>query len=54
MLLLAATALDSAWTVLPSIDAHDLNTWWTAPLAMLGVGFLMFGGLGPESEAQHA
>jgi hypothetical protein len=54
LLLLAATALDSAWTVLPSIDAHDLNTWWTAPLAMLGVGFLMFGGLGPESEAQHA
>jgi hypothetical protein len=54
LLLLAATALDSAWTVLPSIDPHDWNSWWIAPLAMLGIGLLMFGCLRPEREAQHA
>jgi hypothetical protein len=54
ILLLAATALDSVWLVLPSVDAHDLNAWWIAPLAMLGIGLLAFGGLRPAREPQHA
>jgi len=44
-LLLAANALDAAWTVLPSVDPHDLNAWWLAPLVFAGMGLMLFGGL---------
>jgi hypothetical protein len=44
-LLLAATALDAAWLVLPSVDAHEVNAWWMQPLAMAGVALLLFGGV---------
>jgi hypothetical protein len=54
LLLLAVTALDSVWVVLPSVDPHDLNAWWIAPLATLGIGLLAFGGVSPERQAQHA
>jgi hypothetical protein len=32
VLLLAATALDATWLVLPSVDAHTLHGWWLMPL----------------------
>jgi hypothetical protein len=59
-LLLAASALDCVWTVLPSVDAHDLNAWWIAPLAVAGLALLVFGGLVPgrpprvEGKLRHA
>jgi hypothetical protein len=43
--LLAATAFDSAWLVLPSVDPHTLHGWWLLPLAFAGMGLLFFGGL---------
>ncbi|VTU21695.1 hypothetical protein H6CHR_01641 [Variovorax sp. PBL-H6] len=46
-LMLAASALDAAWTVLPSVDAHSLHGWWLAPLAFAGMSLLLFAGM-PE------
>jgi hypothetical protein len=43
VLLLAATALDAAWLVLPSVDPHDLSAWWLQPLAMGGMALFLFG-----------
>jgi hypothetical protein len=54
VLLLAASALDCVWLVVPSVDAHDLHAWWIAPIAMLGIGLLAFGGMQPERRTQHA
>ncbi len=47
-LLLASAALDAAWTVLPSVDAHDLNAWWITPLAVAGLALLLLAGIGPH------
>jgi hypothetical protein len=44
-LLLFASALDVAWTVLPSVDAHNLHGWWMLPLTLAGMGLLLFGNL---------
>jgi len=44
-LLLAATALDAVWLVLPSVDAHSLQGWWMGPLATAGMALLLFGGI---------
>jgi len=44
-LVLAASALDVTWTVLPSVDAHSLHGWWLVPLTFAGMGLLVFGGL---------
>lgn len=43
--LLAATALDAAWLVLPSVDAHSLHGWWLLPLSFAGFALLCFGGV---------
>jgi hypothetical protein len=51
-LVLAASALDAAWMVLPSVDAHDWNGWWLMPLTVAGMALLLFGGLG--EELRHA
>jgi hypothetical protein len=48
VLLLAATALNAAWLVLPSVDPHSLQSWWQQPLLMVGMALLLFGG-GPIS-----
>jgi hypothetical protein len=46
-LLLFATALDAAWLVLPSVDAHSLQGWWLLPLTLAGMALLLFGNTGP-------
>ena len=45
LLLLASTALDAAWTVLPSVAPQDLHALWMAPLATLGTALLLFAGV---------
>lgn len=40
-LLLASTALDATWMVLPSVDPHTLHGWWLAPL-MFGIAVSLF------------
>lgn len=59
LLLLASTALDTAWTVVPSVDPHSPHAWWLAPLAFAGLALLAFGGLegagsGRAPEVRHA
>jgi hypothetical protein len=46
-LLLLASALDTAWTVLPSVDAHSLHGWWLLPLTFAGLALWLFGGMLP-------
>jgi hypothetical protein len=41
LLLLFATALDAAWMVLPSVDAHSLHGWWLLPLLFTGAALLL-------------
>jgi len=64
-LLLASSALDVAWTVLPSVAPHDLHGWWLAPIATLGMALLLFAGVptaarragaraAPSTEIRHA
>jgi hypothetical protein len=47
LLLIAATALDATWMVLPSVDAHTWHGWWLFPLAFvaatLALWFLLRG-----------
>jgi hypothetical protein len=52
-LLLASGALDAAWLVLPSVDAHNLHAWWLQPLACAGMGLLLLGGLQPVAREAH-
>jgi len=42
LLLLAASALDASWMVLPSVDAHTLHGWWLFPPLFAGAGLLLF------------
>jgi hypothetical protein len=57
--LLAAQALDAAWMVMPSVDAHSLHGWWLLPLLIVGMALLLFGGVpaavqaSPEQEDRH-
>ena len=44
VVLLAATALDASWMVLPSVDAHTLHGWWLFPLLFAGAALLMLAG----------
>ncbi|TFY97201.1 hypothetical protein [Ramlibacter humi] len=44
LLLLASTAMDTVWSIVPSVDAHSLHAWWLAPLAFAGMALLAFGG----------
>lgn len=56
VLLLASTALDCVWTVLPSVDPHTLHGWWLAPLATAGMALLLFGGIDatlPQAEPRR-
>lgn len=57
--ILAAQALDAAWTIVPSVEAHSLHGWWLLPLAFVGSGLALFGRLLFESlpsrlEQRHA
>ena len=56
-LLLAASALDATWMVLPSVDPHTLHGWWLVPLvfgaAVLGL-FVLLRGRAARMEWQHA
>ncbi len=45
LLLLASSALDVVWTVLPSVAPHDPNGWWLAPIAIAGMALLLFSGV---------
>jgi len=68
LLLLASTALDVVWTVLPSVAPHDLDGWWLAPLAVVGMALVLFAGVPaavrrsagqraasqPSTEVRHA
>jgi len=45
LLLLASSALDVVWSVLPSIAPHDLNGWWLAPIAVAGMALSLFAGV---------
>jgi hypothetical protein len=45
VLLLASSALDVVWTVLPSVAPHDPNGWWLAPIAITGMALLLFTGV---------
>jgi hypothetical protein len=53
-LMLAASALDAAWLVLPSVDAHNLHGWWLQPLALAGMALLVFGNPQPQGTLRHA
>jgi hypothetical protein len=44
-LTLAGSALDVAWTVLPSVAPHSLHGWWLLPLTFAGMALLVFGGV---------
>lgn len=41
LLLVAATALDATWMVLPSVDAHTWHGWWLFPLAFLAAALAL-------------
>ncbi|HZW72984.1 MAG TPA: hypothetical protein VFF43_05525, partial [Caldimonas sp.] len=49
-LLLASSALDVVWSVLPSVAPHDPNGWWLAPLAIVGMASLLFAGVPAEAR----
>ena len=49
-LMLAASALDAAWLVLPSVAPHSLHGWWLLPLVFTGMALLLFGGLDEELD----
>jgi hypothetical protein len=59
-LMLASSALDAAWLVLPSVDAHELHAWWLQALAFAGMALLLLGGIGDtapagrEAQVRHA
>lgn len=40
-LLLAASALDTTWMVLPSVDPHTLHGWWLFPAMFAGAALLL-------------
>lgn len=46
--LLAASAFNTAWLVLPSVDPHTLHGWWLLPLSFAGMGLAAFGGLAAQ------
>jgi hypothetical protein len=52
-LLLLTQLLNSAWLVLPSVDASSVHGWWLVPLLALGMGLLLFGAL-PAGLERHA
>jgi hypothetical protein len=52
-LLLASSALDVAWAVLPSVAPHDPNAWWLAPLATVGMALVVFAGV-PQTARRLA
>ena len=41
--LLAMTALDAAWTVVPSVGPHSAAVWWLLPLTFAGLALALFG-----------
>lgn len=46
----AMQALGAAWLIVPSIEPHGYDAWWLLPLAFVGMGLLLFGGLLPRSS----
>ncbi len=50
-LLLAASALDTTWMVLPSVDPHTLHGWWLFPLLFAAAAMLM---LARATTSPHA
>lgn len=58
VLLLAATALDATWMVLPSVDAHTLHGWWLFPALLAAAASLLTALLArrraPAPEWRHA
>lgn len=48
--LLAASAVDVAWLVLPSVAPHSLHAWWLLPLTFAGMGLVLLGDL-PQPAA---
>lgn len=54
LLLLAATALDAVWMVLPSVDPHTLHGWWLMPLGFAIAALLLARYLRGRVEVHHA
>jgi hypothetical protein len=54
ILLLAATALDATWLVLPSVDPHTLHGWWLFPVAFAVAALLLGLLLHRRPELRHA
>ena len=59
--LVAANALDAAWLVVPSVDAHGAHALWLVPLLVVGFGLLLWGdafdarrAARPTLEMRHA
>ncbi|MBC5784053.1 hypothetical protein H8N03_13965 [Ramlibacter sp. USB13] len=56
-LLLAASALDATWIVLPSVDPHTWHGWWLFPAVFLAAALLLWSVLRRHvagMEATHA
>jgi hypothetical protein len=51
--LVAANALDAAWLVVPSVDAHSAHALWLLPLLMVGFGLLLWGDAFDARRATH-
>jgi hypothetical protein len=47
-LLLASTALDAAWLVVPSVAARSVHALWLLPLMFAAAALLMLSGLAPQ------
>ncbi|HVZ46321.1 MAG TPA: hypothetical protein VHA82_21125 [Ramlibacter sp.] len=54
LVVLCASALDTVWLVLPSVDPHGLHGLWIAPAMFVGVALLLRPAPEPATEAMHA
>jgi hypothetical protein len=53
LLLLAASALDTTWLVLPSVDAHTLHGWWAMPAFFAVTAWLLARALGGHARLRE-
>jgi hypothetical protein len=50
--LLATSALDAGWLLVPSVDAHNGHAAWLLPLHVIGLALLLFGDLPARLRAR--
>jgi hypothetical protein len=53
LLLLATSALDTTWLVLPSVDAHTLHGWWAFPAVFAVAAWLLARALGAPARLRE-